>query len=211
MRLLQRLAIVATLAVATVAPASATTVAPLSLEQMVDASDLVVRGSVESVWVEQDAKGRLWTRATVRVLETLKGHADVDDYVTVEAAGGTLGDLQMVVAGSARYSEGEEAVLFLTDKPTRGVYGTVSMGLGKFTVRPDPRNGAPIVVQFLLTQEKPYDARFLPFPPAEQRVSLDAMEARILARVELGWDGQPIPGLSAERLRSINKLQPGVK
>lgn len=211
MRLLHRLAVAVALAAASVAPAHATTVASLSLEQMVDASDLVIRGSVESVWVEQDVKGRLWTRASVRVLESLKGHADADDYVTVEAAGGTLGDLQMIVAGSARYSVGEEALLFLTDKPKRELYGTVSMGLGKFTVRPDPRNGEPIVVQFLLSQDKPYDARFIPFPPAEQRVSLDAMEARIVARVEHGWDGQPVPGLSAERLRSINKLQPGVK
>lgn len=211
MRLLHRLAIVATLAVATVAPAHATTVAPLSVEQMVDASDLVVRGSVESVWVEADAKGRIWTRASVRVLETMKGSADVDDYVTVEAAGGVLGTDVMLVPGSARYSVGEEAVLFLTDKPSRGVYGTVAMGLGKYTVRPDPRDGNPILVQFMLSQDKAYDARFLPAPPVEERVSLDAMETRIRARAELGWDGQPIPGLSAERLRAMNKLQPGVK
>lgn len=211
MRLLHRLAIVATLAVATVAPAHATTVAPLSVEQMVDASDLVVRGSVESVWVEEDAKGRIWTRASIRVLETMKGSADVDDFVTVEAAGGVIGAEVMLVPGSARYSVGEEAVLFLTDKPSRGVFGTVAMGLGKYTVRPDPRDGNPILVQFMLSQEKPYDARFLPTPPVEERVSLDAMESRIRARAELGWDGKPIPGLSAERLRAMNKLQPGVK
>lgn len=211
MRLLHRLAIVAALAVATVAPAHATTVAPLSVEQMVDASDLVVRGTVESVWVDEDDHGHIYTRALVRVDESLKGNADVGDYVTVEAAGGVSGNRQMIVAGSARYSVGEETLLFLTDKPAHGVYGTVAMGKGKFTVRPDPRDGAPILVQFMLPQDKPYDARFLPHPPAAERVSLQTMEARIRARAELGWDGKPIPGLSPERLREINKLQPGVR
>lgn len=211
MRLLHRLAIAAALAVATVAPAHATTVAALSVEQMVDASDLVVRGKVESVWVEEDAKGHLWTRASIRVLESMKGNADEGDYLTVEAAGGVLGNDAMIVSGSARYSVDEETLLFLTDKPSRGVYGTVAMGLGKFTVRPDPRNGTPILVQFMLRQDRVYDARFLPAPPVDERVSLDAMESRIRARVDLGWDGKPIPGASPERLRSINKLQPGVR
>ena len=211
MRLLQRLAIVATLATASIAPAAATTVAPLTVEQKVDASDLVVRGTVESVWTEQDDHGHIFTRALVKVTRVLKGEADVDDYVTVEAAGGVLENLQMLVPGSARYSVGEDTLLFLTDKPSRGVYGTVAMGLGKYTVRPDPLSGAPILVQFMLPQDKAYDARFLPTPPADQRVMLTAVEAQVLARVERGWDGQPIPGISNERLRSINKLQPGVR
>ncbi len=211
MRLLHRLAIVAALSVATIAPAAATTVAPLSVEQMVDASDLVVRGTVDSVWVDEDENGHIWTRALVRVDEPLKGDADEGDYVTVEAAGGVVGNRQMIVDGSARYDVGEQTLLFLTDKPSRGVYGTVAMGKGKFTVRPDPRDGAPVLVQFMLRQDKRYDARFLPLPPVGERIALDAMEARIRARAELGWDGQPIPGLSAERLRSINKLQPGVR
>jgi hypothetical protein len=33
----------------------------------------------------------------------------------------------------------------------------------------------------------------------------------VRARVDLGWDGQPIPGISAERLRTINRIQPGVR
>jgi hypothetical protein len=211
MRLLHRLAIVATLAFASVAPASATTLAPLTVEQKVDASDLVVRGTVESVWAEEDDHGHIFTRALVRVTQVMKGAADVDDYITVEAAGGVLENAQMLVPGSARYSVGEDTVLFLTDKPSRGVYGTGAMGLGKYTVRPDPLTGAPLLVQFMIPQDKAYDARFIPVPPVDQRVTLGAIEARVLARAELGWDGQPIPGISNERLRTINKLQPGVR
>lgn len=211
MRSLARLVIVAALAVATMAPASATTVAPLTVDQMTDASDLVVRGTVESIWVDEDDVGILWTRALVHVDAPIKGRVDAGDYVTVEAAGGTLGSRSTLVSGSARYSVGEEAVLFLSSKPMKGVYGTVGMSLGKFTVRPHPLDGTPLVVRFAPSQEKPYDARFIPVPSSAEQVTLSALESSIRTRAQLGWDGKPIPGISAERLGTINRLQPGVR
>ncbi|MDP2315036.1 MAG: hypothetical protein Q8P41_19200 [Pseudomonadota bacterium] len=211
MPLLARLALVAALAVASVAPASATTVAPLTLDQMTDASDLVVRGTVESVWTEEDAKGIAWTRALVRVDASLKGGADAGDYVTVEAAGGTVGNRTTLVSGSARYSVGEQTVLFLSDKPAKGVYGTVGMGIGKFTVKPNPLDGNLVVFRFVLSQDKEYDARFLPVPPADKQVLLSTMEDGVRARAAIGWDGKSIPGISDDQLRTINRLQPGVR
>lgn len=211
MRSLARLVIVAALAVAALTPASATTVAPLTLDQMTDASDLVVRGTVESVWVEESDAGRIWTRALVRVDASIKGHADVNDYVTVESAGGTLGTRTTLVPGAARYSVGEEALLFLADKPSKGVYGTVGMGVGKFTVRPSPVDGTPLVVRFVLSQDKAYDARFLPVPPVGQQVTLASIESSVRSRAALGWDGSSIPGISDAKLRTINRLQPGVR
>ncbi|MDP2308140.1 MAG: hypothetical protein Q8P18_19120 [Pseudomonadota bacterium] len=213
MPLLVRLALAAmlTVSVVGVAPASATSVAPMTLDQMTDASDLVVRGTVESVWVEEDAKGVIWTRALVRVDEGMKGNADPGDYVTVEAAGGTIGTKASIVAGSARYSVGEETLLFLSDKPSKGVYGTIGMGVGKFTVRPSPIDGTPLLVRFMLSQDKAYDARFLPVPPIDQQVTLASVETSVRARAALGWDGKSIPGISDAQLRTINRLQPGVR
>ncbi|MES2644998.1 MAG: hypothetical protein V4850_36265 [Myxococcota bacterium] len=216
MPLLTRLALVAALAVATysavrVAPASATTVAPLTLDQMTDAADLVLRGTVESLWIEEDEKGFAWTRVLVRVDESMKGNADPGDYVTVEAAGGTVGNKTTMVAGSARYSVGEETLLFLSDKPSKGVYGTVGMGIGKFTVRPSPVDGTPLVIRFMLSQDKVYDARFLPVPPADQQITLASVATNVRARAALGWDGKSIPGISDAQLRTMNRLQPGVR
>ena len=211
MRLLQHLAILATLSFGAVAPSFATTVAPLSVEQVTDASDLIVRGEVEEMWVEPDTSGRIYTRVLVRVTKVLKGTVEVDDYVTVESAGGTLDGQTMIVDGAPRYSVGEDTLLFLTDKPSRGVYGTVGLNLGKYTVRPDPRNGTPLVVQFHVRPEQTYDARFIPVPPVDQRVTLGTFESRVRARVAAGWDGKPIPGASLEHLRAINTVQPGVR
>jgi hypothetical protein len=49
-----------------------------------------------------------------------------------------------------------------------------------------------------------YDARFLPHAPVGERLVLQEVVATIQDRVTRGWDGQPIPGISTERLRQIN-------
>lgn len=211
MRLLPPLALLAALTLGFAPTAAATTVAPLSVEQVTDASDLIVRGTVEESWVDPDGNGRLYTRVLVQVTEVLKGGADVGDYVTVESPGGTLDGQSLGVPGAPRYSLGEDTLLFLTDKPARGVYGTVGLTLGKYTVRPDPRDGTPLAVHFSARPDQVYDARFIPFPPVAERVTLRTFEARVRARVAAGWDGKPIPGISAEQLRAINTVQAGVR
>ncbi len=211
MRLLHRFALLTGFAAVLAAPAAATTIAPLSLDQMTDASDLVVRGTVESLWVDTDDHGHVWTRALVRVDLALKGGTTPGDYVTVESAGGVLEGSSALVSGAARYSVGEDTLLFLSERPAHEAYGTVAMAGGKFSVRPNPTDGKDMVVRFTVPQDQPYDARFIPHPPAHLRTSFESVEGQIRARVALGWDGQPIPGISAERLRSINKLQSGVR
>lgn len=211
MRSLLRVALVAGMAAAFTGPAAATTIAALSVEQMTDASELVVRGTVESVDVEWDEHGRIVTVADVRVDATFKGDAEVGDYLRVESPGGSLDGWSMPVVSAARYSVGEDAVLFLSEHADGQTYGTVGMQLGKYSVRPDPLDGTPLVVQVSVPYGRVYDARFLPVPPKGQRVALSSLESQVRARVDLGWDGQPIPGISADRLRAINKLQPGVR
>lgn len=195
------------LAVAT--PAPATTLAPLTTDQMTDASDTIIRGTVVSTWTMLDDQGHVWTRANVRVDEALKGAPAAT--VTVESPGGVLNGVVYEVPLAARYDEGEEVFLFLTEKASRGVYGTVAMYGGKYTVRVNPQGGAEMVVLFTLPYTKDFDARFIPHPPVGERLGLATLEAQVRARVDLGWDGQPIPGLSNDRLRQINRLQPGVK
>jgi hypothetical protein len=51
---------------------------------------------------------------------------------------------------------------------------------------------------------RPWDARFLPHPPPGERVYLDQVEGRVQVRLASGWDGEPIPGMSPERLQQVN-------
>lgn len=209
-----RMLTVALLAGVTLAspPASATTLAPLTHDQMVDASDLIVEGTVVSVAPWVDDTGRVWTRAQVRVDRALKGDVEPGDLLPVEAPGGVSDDGAITVVHLApRYDEGERVLLYLNEKRFGTMYGTVGLTLGKYTIRQNPADGSDMVVRFTLPADQPYDARFIPHPPAAQRLSLAGFEAAIAERVEEGWDGKPIAGVDTAHLRKINKLQPGVK
>lgn len=204
-----RVALLVGLTAAWVSPASATTLAPLSDEQIVDASDAIVRGTVTSVETVV-VRGLVRTYAEIDVEKVYKGDLH-EAHITLESLGGVLDGTVYPVHSAARYSVGEEVVAFVNPHPSRGTWGTVGMMLGKYTIRQNPADGSDMVVRFTVPYEESYDARFVPAPPQADRVSLRAFEEKIEARVTLGWDGKPIPGASEEHLRSINRLQPGVR
>ena len=92
--------------------AEATTMVPLSIDQMVDLSSTVVRGKVTNVWTEPDAKTHtVWTYAQVEVDKVFKGNMGTDILV-VEQPGGTWGTTDTLVESVARFSVGEEGYFF---------------------------------------------------------------------------------------------------
>lgn len=205
-------AIIAMIALGASAPASATTLARLSHEQVVDASDAIVEGTVSRVWSTMDEGGKVWTRAYVTVERSLKGKHAVGETVMVEAAGGTSPTGSVTYVGlTPRYAEGERVLLYLALKRHGTVYGTVGMLMGKYTIKQNPADGSDMVVRFTVPADVAYDARFVPNPPVGERISLASMEVKVAERVKAGWDGEPIPGVSREHLMEINNLQPGVK
>lgn len=196
-------------AMLTATDAGATSLARLSTEQLVAASELIVHGTVVEVWTERDDRGAIWTRAQVEVEHVYKGDASLD-VVVVDQRGGSYGGMIDVVQDAPRYSVGEEAVIFLE---TLGNGHTVSVGMvqGKFNVTMDPYQKKKIVQHFTTPYGTAYDGRFAPLPPAASRVTLESLEDSIEAAVARGWDGSPIPGVSADHLRVINASGAGVK
>jgi hypothetical protein len=188
--------------------ASATVLAPLTTEQKVDAADAIVQGRVTGVTAVLD-HGVVWTRADIEVETVLKGAPPA--RLVVESAGGVLNGEVYEVDAAARYAVDEDVVLFLSSHPSRGTWGTVGMALGKYTVRQDPATGGEMVVQYTVPYTRAWDPRFIPHPAVADRVGLDTFEDGVRARVALGWDGKPIPGISSDRLLQINRLQPGVR
>ena len=192
--------------------ASATSLAPLTHDQMVSASDLIVEGTVLRTWAEEDEHGHIFTRAELQVDRVLKGHAAQGDVLTVESPGGVMADGRISdVSLAARYAKDERTLVYLAERRSGTSYGTVGMMMGKFTIRQNSVDGSDMVTRFTLPYRKAWDPRFLPSPKVEDRVSLASMESQVAMSVAKGWDGQPIPGVPAEHLRLINKLQPGVK
>lgn len=191
------------LAFSTASPA--TTMVKLTTDQMVDASDTVVRGTITEVWTEEDAKGIVWTRAQLEVSEVYKGNNVKSAYV-IDQMGGRFGGNTTTVAGRAQFSPGEEGVFFL-EQFRSGRITTVGLSQGKFTLRLDPYSRELIVQRYASGSATGYDHRFIPLPTEENRVFLVDLVDSIEKRVASGWDGQPIPGASRERLERINRKE----
>jgi hypothetical protein len=105
---------------------------PADVETLTAASDAVARATVlrsESHWAPSG--GLIFTTVTLRSLESWKGTPEPGFRVLVQ--GGAAGGYDQVVHGVARFSPGEEVVVFL-HRRTKGVYSVVKMGLGKFSV-----------------------------------------------------------------------------
>lgn len=123
----------------------------LSLEDMVNQSDVIAIGNcleTRSVWVDRT----LVTLATVSVSETLKGSESTS--LTVVLPGGADANRKFPVAvsypGAPRLTPGEDVFLFLTSDSdfVGGGYMVTGFSQGKFSIVGD-EDGEPMVARDL--------------------------------------------------------------
>jgi hypothetical protein len=92
--------------------ALATTIVPMSVEEITAKSSRIVEGRAQATWSEWDASHRvLLTYTKFAVSKTLKGGATRE--VVVQQLGGTDGILTQKVAGVRHFQVGENTLLFL--------------------------------------------------------------------------------------------------
>lgn len=125
--------------------AQATTLVPLSFEQLVQASQSVVYGRVVDVRSQWTADRRfIESVVTVDVLRGLKGGAVEEIAFTVP--GGQVGRYLNVIPGAPSFTPGDLAIFFLTAQGprlpvttglTQGIYRVQrDAGTGEMVVRP---------------------------------------------------------------------------
>jgi hypothetical protein len=113
-------------------PAFATTVARLNLQQLVQRADLIVEGQVQSVYYQWDEGRRLvFTYVLIRVDDPLKGERR--QWVLIRQVGGTIGTIQMSVAGAPQFKNGEMALVFLK-RQEDGAFQVVGMNQGLYEI-----------------------------------------------------------------------------
>jgi hypothetical protein len=130
----------------TLATPDTTLAVALSLQEMVNQSDVIAIGNcveTRSVW----ADGTLVTLATVSVNESLKGLES--GSLTVVLPGGIDANRKFPVAvsypGAPRLTPGEDVFLFLTsDSDFAGGYTVAGFAQGKFSIVND-EDGEPVV------------------------------------------------------------------
>lgn len=129
---------------------SATLRGPADVASLAQASDTVVRARVVrrvSSWgVQGPAGGVLYTQVTLAPTETLKGAPAA--ALVVRVPGGSDGEIDQTVQGTARFREGEDVVVFLRalapraspgDPASPPLFDVTRWALGKFAVAPGGR------------------------------------------------------------------------
>jgi len=118
MRSLRSLAILIIFAVA----ARATTIVPMSVEELTRASSHVVEAHALRSWTSWNAQHTLiYTYTTLQVSRTLKGNAAAE--ITVKQVGGSADGYTQKVSGVRQFQEGEDTLLFL--RPSVAADGTL--------------------------------------------------------------------------------------
>ena len=117
------------------APSLATTVARLNLAQLVQRADLIVQGQVQSVYSEWDKERRLvFTYVSIRVDDPLKGERR--QSVLIRQIGGSVGRIEMSVAGLPQFKSGERALVFLKRQDAT-TFQVVGMNQGFYRIVQD--------------------------------------------------------------------------
>jgi hypothetical protein len=126
---------------------NSTTLARMSVAQITQAAQLIVRARCAAQSTEWDS-GEIWTLTSFAVEETWKGNRGVNSnsYLTVRLLGGSVGSLTSTVSGVPRFTPGEEVILFL-EPSSRGDYSIVSWVQGTFRLRHNVHTGQQIATQ----------------------------------------------------------------
>jgi len=129
------------LAAGAAAPASASSILPQTLPELVARSRTVFVGEtigVESRWADVGADRVIVTRVTFKVDRVLKGR--LGGQTVLEFLGGTVGEDRLAVAGMPKFRVGDRDVLFVDDGG-RPMCPVVGMTHGRFRVLEDPQTG----------------------------------------------------------------------
>lgn len=172
MKWLARLAIL----LALTAACGATTVIPLSVEQLTASADEIVEARAVRSWTSWNApRTILYTFTEFNVTSRLKGAAP--DVITVKQMGGHADGLIQTIAGLRYFQDGEEALLFLRRSAANdGTRVIVGLMQGNFRVwatttgRRMASNGVPHVNAVEGGEMRTFGGASL---------ELDALEARV--------------------------------
>jgi hypothetical protein len=170
--------------------ASATTVIPMSIEQLTETSTHVVLGHVVKTWSSWDAQHtRISTYTQMSVENWLKGTGE--NAIIVKQPGGSAEGYTQHVSGVRPWSAGESAVLFLHRAPSNdGTYVVSGLMQGDFRVRRST-SGAIIADNGVSSNTKELAGDVQSFNPSNKsltpytgsHITLDELEQRVRAAI----------------------------
>lgn len=127
------------------AVAFATTVKPMSIEDLTSQASTIVEAKATESWSAWNPQHTLiYTFTRVRVAKTLKGKPD--ETMLIKQLGGSAGGYTQKVAGVHPMMVGDESVLFLRPSEARdGTMVIVGLMQGNFRVERESTTGSVVV------------------------------------------------------------------
>jgi hypothetical protein len=199
---MRRCAVTLLFSVLLIAPVFATTIAPLSFEELVNASSAVVYGRVTDVRAQWTADRRfIESVVSVEVIRGMKGSAG--ETIAFTVPGGQVGRYLNVIPGAPVFAAGDLAVVFLT---AHGARMPVTTGLtqGIYRVQRDAGSGAMLVAPPVLDAPGPIvrgDVRRKPVSLAAFEGSVRAIALRSADKLKATpskVEGRPAQGQPAQ-------------
>ncbi len=116
----------------------ATTILPMSLEELTRRSDSILVGKVKSVtFTQNEVTGYPETRTTITVENPVYGDEKATEVVVAVPGGPTGNGLVTIVPGMPRFKVDERAILFLVKDKDRGVSFPVGAEQGVYRIKYD--------------------------------------------------------------------------
>lgn len=125
-------------------PAAATSLLPISLDNIAARAERIFHGKVIANEVRRDPiSGNIATFTTFEVIESVKGETDLTH--TIKQIGGEMpgGGARQVIHGVPRFSTGQEYVVFLPKASSLGFASPIGLSQGKFDVH--NVDGRPVI------------------------------------------------------------------
>ena len=172
--MIRRIAFLLLLALGAVA--SATTVIPMSVEQLTTAATHVVEARAVRSWSAWNPQHSIiYTYTKFQVTQRLKGQAP--DTIMVKQIGGSAGGYTQSIAGVRQFQDGEETLLFLrpsaANDGTQVIVGLIQGNFRVWTARDGHRmasNGVPHVNAMEGGEVRTYGGASLELGQLEARV-----------------------------------------
>lgn len=179
--------------------AGATTVLPLSLQQLSSTAETIFHGAATDNEVRIDeVSGRVATFTTFALIDVIKG--DAGDTLTIKQIGGQLpgSRVRQIIPGVPRFSVGAEYVVFLPAPSSLGFSSPTGLSQGRFSVL--QRNGETVV-----SNGRPV-AALLQAQPAADIVNTPQAAQFSSAATLSALPGEPASARLADFLRTVRGM-----
>lgn len=115
---------------------SASSVREISLDEMLQQSQLVFEGTVTAVRARENSKKRIHTHVTFEINDIIKGEYN-SNIITLSFLGGTVGNVTMAVSDMRLPQEGEHGIYFVESLDRLQVNPLYGWSQGHFIVERD--------------------------------------------------------------------------